>query len=303
VVLRDVRERLASGESLGRALERHPRWFDGVFRGAVEVGQTSGQLDQALDDLAAYMRERQALRGKFFNALAYPVILAVLGVGVVLFLMTYVVPQLLGILETSGKSLPFATRVLKGMSDFVVGHWLALLITATTAAMVAAAVGRSDRGRFAIQRAMLAVPALGSLVAKNEVAQFARMMSLLLRSGVTFLDALRIFRSECGNLVLATELQATETAVQRGSDIAPTLESSRVFPPLVVHVVNVGQQTGELTTMLTHLSDGYAAEVRLAVTKFTAVLEPLLMVVMSIVIGFVVFATMMPILEVTRTLQ
>jgi len=302
-VLRDVRDRIAGGASFAEALEQHTEWFDPVFCSAVRVGQSAGRMEQALGDLARYMHEREGVRNRLFMALAYPAILSVVGLGVVLFLMSYVVPQLLAVLESSGRSLPVATVVLRSASNVLIEHWLFLLCTGAAMAVGIVAVHRWPRGRRSFHTMQLRLPLAGVLVRKTLVAQFAQMMALLLSSGVAFLEAVSLVRKGCRNLVLSEELSAMESAVQRGSDIAPAIEQSKIFPPLVIHVVNVGQKSGELTEMLSQLAEGYADEVRVAVGKFSAALEPALIVVMAVVVGFIVFATMMPILEATRAIQ
>jgi len=302
-VLQDIRDKVAAGTAFSDALEDHSEWFDDVFRTAVKVGQTSGNLDRSLTELAVFIREKQTVKSKLFSALAYPAILAILGSGVVLFLMTYVIPQLLTVLETSGRSLPKATVLLKSISDFLTGHWM--ILTAMAMAVVAAGifVRRWPAALRLLHRAQLGVPVIGNLVQKSVIAQFAQAVSLLLRSGIPYLESIRLVRTSTRHLVLRDELGVMEEAIQRGSDIAPTLDGSKIFPPLVVHIVNVGQNTGELTEMLTQLKEGYETEVRLAIARTTAVLEPLLIVVLSAIVGFVVFATMMPILEATRAIQ
>ena len=302
-VLRDLRDKVSSGVSMSEALAAHPAWFDGVFCSAVRVGQLSGQMDAALKELACFVRDRQTIKARLFAALAYPMILTVIGVAVVLFLMTYVVPQLLTVLESSGRNLPVATMILKSMSDFLIGHWMILAVGVMGLTVATSAFYRWKVGRRLCHTAQLYLPLAGILIRKSLVAQFAQMLSLLLRSGVPFLEAIGLIRGSTRNLVLAEELSCMEQAVQRGSDIAPALEHSKIFPPLVIHMVNVGQKSGELTEMLTQLKDGYETEVRLAISRFAAALEPILIVVMAAVVGFVVFATMLPILEVTRAIQ
>jgi type II secretory pathway component PulF len=161
---------------------------------------------------------------------------------------------------------------------------------------------RTVRGQRCWHRLLLRLPLAGTLTAKAVVAQFAQMTVMLLRAGVPFVEAMTVVRQSIRNRVLADELEAIRTAVEAGSDIAPALCNSRIFPPLVVHLMAVGQETGELTAMLEQLRAGYEQEVRLAVGKFTAALEPLLIVILAAVIGFVIFATLMPILEATRVM-
>ena len=203
----------------------------------------------------------------------------------------------------SGRSLPATTLTLKTASDFVTGHWLMLSATSLLLILAATAFHRWTPGKRWCHTMQLRVPVIGTLVRKAIIAQFAQAMSLLLRSGVTFVESLRLLRRTSSHLVLGEELEGMQEAIQRGSDIAPTLEDSRIFPALVVQIVAVGQNTGELTEKLTQLKEGYETEVRLAIAKATAILEPALIVVMSAAVGFVVFATMMPILEATRAMQ
>jgi len=302
-VLRSVRDKVAAGSSLSDALAAHPTWFDAVFCSAVRVGQVSGRLDVSLKELAEYIRNRQTLRARLFAALSYPIILTVLGTGVVIFLMSYVVPQLLTVLEASGRPLPAATLILKAFSDFLTGYWVTIVFGVLAAISGCMGFYRWRPGRRLCHRLQLRLPLAGMLIRKGIISQFAQMMSLLLRTGVPFVEALRLARRNNRHLVLEAELGRMEEAVRRGSDIAPTLEHSEIFPPLVVHIVNVGQASGELTEMLNQLKQGYESELRLAIGRFTAALEPALIVAMSVAVGFVVFATITPILEVSASIQ
>lgn len=301
-VLRDLREQVSAGLSLAEAMEHHPAWFDALCISSVRVGQASGNLDEALAELAEFLNERQTLQSKLTAALAYPALLSTLGIGVVLFLMTFVMPQLLGVLTASGKQLPASTVFLKTLSDGLVRHgWLLGIAAAVIAAVLAAAV-RTERGRLTWHRLKLRSPLVGPLVAKATVAQFAQVSVMLLKAGVPFVEAMATTRQCISNRVLAGEIDRIRSAVEAGGDIAPALSTSRVFPPLVVHLVAVGQASGELTEMLEQVRKGYETEVRLAIGKFTAALEPLLIVILAALIGFIVFATMMPILEATRVM-
>ena len=305
-VLRDLRDRVAGGQALSEAMAVHPQWFgpaSGAFLGAVRVGQESGTLDEALAQLALYLKERQTLSARLTTALVYPAILVTLGVGVVLFLMTYVIPQLLTVLEASGKLLPASTEVLKAGSDLLVGYWPWCLILLLAGAAGLSLILQTDRGLRIWHLLQLRMPLAGPLVRKTLIARFAQQMAMLLGSGVPFVEALATVRRGTRHRILAEELQAIEGALQAGSDIAPALAKSRIFPPLVMHLVAVGQNTGELTAMLGQLKTGYQTEVNLAVGRFTTALEPALIVVLAGGIGFIIFATMMPILEATRVMQ
>ncbi|MBN1510674.1 MAG: type II secretion system F family protein [Phycisphaerae bacterium] len=303
IVLRDVRERVVGGASLADALREHATWFEGVFLSAVTVGQKAGTLDQALTQLGGFLRERTKLAARVTAALAYPMILVTLGCGVTIFLMTFVIPQLLRVLETNGRPLPAPTALLKQISDALVVGWPWILTGLGLLAVGTSTLLRTRRGRRVAQALLLRTPLLGTLLKKTLVARFAQQASLLLGTGVPFTEAIALIRGGTRNLVLAEELAAVEEAVRAGSDVAPALANSRVFPPLVVHLVAVGQSAGELPEMLEALRQDYETEVSLALSRFTAAIEPLLIVVIAAGVGFVILATILPILDVTRMLR
>ena len=299
-VLREARERVAEGSTLAEALANHPRWFDTVFLSAVRIGEATGSLDEALTELSSFLRERQSLHARLTGALIYPCVLLVMGIGVVLFLMSAVIPQLLTVLVASGKPLPASTMLLKTLSDGLIRYGWLLLIGVVAFGVMTTAFLRTEGGLRFWHGLLLRMPLLGPLLGKTVVAQFAQMTTMLLHSGVPLVEAFETVGRSIRNRVLRSELAEIKTAVEAGSDIAPTLAGSRIFPPLVQHLVAVGQDTGELAEMLGQLKTGYETEVRLAVSRFTSALEPLLIVILAGLIGFVVFATMMPILEATR---
>ncbi len=302
VVLQQVRSTFDAGASLSDSLAESPQWFGPIVRGAVRVGEQAGTLEGALDEVAGYLKDQQLLTTRVKTALVYPLILAVTSCGVVLFLMTYVLPQLLTVLESSGGTLPASTRLLKGVSDLILAYWPLLLAAALVSASGWTLALRTRRGRRLWHRTVLSLPLLGIVVRKSLIAQLAQQISMMLTSGVTFPEALATVRSMTRNVVLEDELAVMEQAIGAGSDIAPALAHSRIFPALVRQLIAVGQESGELTEVLNQLRSGYETEVRLAVDKFTAALEPLLIIVMATVIGFIVFATILPILETTRVM-
>lgn len=300
--LKEVHDRVTGGESLADALSAHPRWFDPLFVSAVRVGELSGNLDESLSELAEHLRAQRTLRNELTNALTYPLILVCVGVAVVLFLMTFVVPQLITVLAASGRPLPTSTALLKGFSDLLVNHWAIVVLVLGILIAAGTLIYRSDPGRRAWHRVQLRLPLAGPLIRKSLIAQFAQRMSLLLKTGIPFVEAATTVAGLSRNRVLAGELATLAHSVESGSDIAPAMEGSLIFPPMVVQLVAVGQDSGELPEMLAELRTRYETEVRLATTRFTAALEPLLIVLLAAAVGFVVFACLMPILEVTRAI-
>ena len=291
-ILQQVLEAVRSGRALAEVLRAHQGWVDELTLSVVEVGQRSGTLAASLAELAEYQSRRRTVANKLSTALIYPAILCVVGTGVVLFLMSYVIPQLLDVLATAGRELPAPTRLLKTLSDALLAHGplLAAGCTAIVAALIVAR--RTERGRRAFERAALALPVLGDLLRKAWIARISLMLSTMLRSDVRFTDALRTLRRGLPHRLYADELARLESAIEAGANIADPLKDSQLMPPLVVHLLAVGQESGELPRMLDELRAGYEQHVQLALGRFLAVLEPALILILAIVIGFVVFAFM-----------
>lgn len=302
-VLRQIEQAVRRGQAFSEALALHPSWFDRLTLSIVEVGQHSGALSHALAELAEYHSRRQAVANRLGTALIYPVILCLVGAAVVVFLMTQVVPQLVEVLASAGRELPAPTRLLKALSDGLLRYAPLLAIAAVALVIGVGAIYRTGRGRRWFERGLLAVPVVGELVRKAWIARITMMLATLLRADVRFVEALRQVRQGLSHGLYADELQRLETAVEAGADIADPLRGSRLMPPLVAHLLAVGQESGELPRMLAQLRESYDKQVQLALARFLAVLEPALILILAVVIGFVVFATLLPILETTRMMQ
>lgn len=302
-VLRQLADSIRQGRSLAEALADHPGQFDAITLTIVRVGEQSGALSAALNELAEHQTRRRAIVNRLGTALIYPAILVLVGTAVVIFLMSHVVPQLLEVLAAAGRDLPAPTRLLKSLSDGLIAYW-PLLVGAVVAVFVGlAAMKRHPRGRRLLERAVLSVPVLGDLIRKSWVARISMMLAVLLHSDVRFDEALRTVRSNLSHGLYADALTRLEQAIEAGSAIADPLRDDRLMPPLFVHLLGVGQESGELPRMLAQLRDSYEKSVNLALTRFLAVLEPALIILLAIVIGFVVFATLLPILETTKVVQ
>jgi general secretion pathway protein F len=292
-----IRDEVAAGGSLAQAMGRAPELFDDLCVSIVEVGENAGTLEVSLQRLVEYRRRAGKLKNRVASALLYPCVVLTVGAGVSIFLMTYVVPNLLGVLTAGGKPLPLATVVVKAVSEAMVGWWWAGLLAMVALAATAGAVLRSERGCLAWHRLQLRLPLLGELVRKQAIARAAMVLATLLRSGLVFVQALRIARRTVPNRVLRQALTACEEAVLAGHDIAPSLEKTGAFPPLVIQVFAVGQASGKLETLLDNLAVDYDTQVDLLSSRLATLLEPLLMVLLAIVVGAIAFAVIMPILE------
>ncbi|MDB5296722.1 MAG: hypothetical protein JWO31_2705 [Phycisphaerales bacterium] len=292
-----LRDQVSAGSSLADAMRQQPALFDDLYVSITEVGESAGTLDAALEQLADFKERAAALKNRVVTALIYPTVVLVMAVGVAALMMTMVVPNLLASLADTGRPLPWATRVVKAASDFLVGRWW--LVLAAAGAVTAAWAGfvNSTAGRLAWHRFQLRVPLVGDLLRKQAVVRMSVVMSALLKSGVPFVRAIEIAQRSTPNLVLRDALARCERAVTRGQDIGAALADTAAFPPLVVQIFAVGQQSGRLEEMLDRLAKDYDRQLSTAAARLTAVLEPLLILMMVVVVGFIAFATILPMLE------
>ncbi len=292
-----MRDHVAGGGSLTSAMAEQPGLFDELCLNIVEVGENAGTLDVSLVRLVEFRRRWSGLQNKVMSALIYPCIVLSMGVALSVFMMMYVMPNLLGVLAESGKPLPLVTLMVKGMSDALVGWWWAMLMgVGVVVAGVRWFLGRA-RGRRWWHGAKLRLPVVGDLVRKQAIARMSMVLATLLKSDLAFVKAVQIAQRTVSNEVLREALVACERAVLAGRDIAPALEETRAFPPLVIQVFAVGQASGKLETMLENLAGDYDTQVDIASSRLTALLEPVMMILLAIGVGFFAFATILPILE------
>jgi general secretion pathway protein F len=298
-----VREKVIEGGALADALAAHPRLFSPLYVNMVRAGEASGALDVVLERLADYTEDQARLLAKVRTALAYPSIMLVLGGAILLFLVSYVVPKVTRIFQETQQQLPTLTVVLIAVSGFAARWWWLLLILVAAVAAGLRTYARTPAGRERLDGLILRLPYVGRLVQKVAIARFARTLATLLASGIGLLTALDIVRNVVGNTLLAQAIERARDAIREGQSVAPPLRESGLFPPLVVHMVAVGEQSGELEAMLTKAADAYDNEVENAVGALTTVLEPLMIIFMGLVVLFIVLAILMPIFELNRMVR
>jgi len=305
-VLLKLRERVAAGASLAEGMRDarlHGRpVFDDVTVAMTQVGEDAGSLGEVLNQVALYQERGKQFKNRLASALAYPVVVLLTGIGVSVFLMTYVVPSLLESLTESGQALPWITQVVKGFSDFLVGYGALLALVVAAAAVSMSIVYRSPRGRHRVHALILKLPGLGDIARKQAVVRLSFVLSTLMRSGVGFEQAIGIAQRSTNNLVLREALVNCEQAVHEGRDIGPALEASGGFPGAVVQVFTLGQASGRLEDMLDRLADSYHRQVNTLTDRLTALLEPILILLLAVIVGAIAFATILPILEIGNVL-
>lgn len=292
-----LRDHVAAGGSLAEAMSQQPMLFDDLCVNIAEVGENAGTLDAVLARLVDFRRRSATLKNRVVSALMYPLIVLSVGVVVSLFLMTYVVPNLLEVLLESGKPLPFATVVVKAISEALLHWWWAIAIGVLAMVGGLSTFLRTDFGRMQWHRLQLRIPLFGDLVRKQSIARMAMVMATLLDSGLVFVKAVQIAQRTVNNRVLREALVACEQAVYAGRDIAAALEKTQAFPPLVIQVFAVGQASGRLEEMLANLAADYDTQVDITAGRLTSLLEPIMMILLAIAVGFIAFATILPILE------
>jgi type IV pilus assembly protein PilC len=301
-VVEQLGDQVAQGTALAEAMSRQGEYFDELCVSVVRVGETTGSLDVALRRLADFKEKALRLQSRVITALLYPSVVTALGLAVSVFLMTYVVPGLLSTLVDAGKELPAVTRLVKAVSDLLLHWWWLLIAAVVVAAAAARSALRTERGHAFMDRLMLRLPVIGDLVRKETTSRMAVVMAALLRSGLVFVEAIQITRRTMKNRVFRRAMDEYEAAVKAGRDVAAPLAASGVFSPMVVQMLAVGQQSGELEEMLEQLAESYDQEVAVATQRLTALLEPLLIVLLAVMIGLIAFATILPILEMSNVM-
>jgi type IV pilus assembly protein PilC len=302
-VLRKVSEDVEGGESLSESFARHPGVFDRLTVHMARAGEAGGILDQILARLAGFLERSERLRGRVVGALLYPaVVLAVAGLVLVL-VLTFLVPKFREIFKQFGQELPPITQALLALSNFLQSWWWALLLGLVGLAVLGRIFVRMPGGRAVADRARLSMPLFGPLVRGTLVARFARTLGTLLQSGVPILDALQIVRGSVPNATLERALDGVSASVREGEGIAPALGRSGVFDDLVVNMIAVGEETGELDRMLLKIADIFEEQVDQRVQNLFRVLEPVILVALAVVVGLVVFAIFLPLVQLLEALH
>ena len=301
--LDQLRLDVESGQSLSDAVAAHPRVFDRLFVSMIRAGEAAGALDVVLGQLAVSMERSVAVRQKIRSAMTYPVAVLVMVLVVITAMLTFVVPTFAGVYEDLDGTLPLPTRVLVGLSDLLTDRLPLVLVALVTVVIAVRRWKRTANGRHRWDSAKLRLPLIGGLLRKSVMARFGRTMAVLTRSGVPVLETLRIAAETVGNEAVARALAGTRDAVRRGEPIAANLAASPLFPPMVVQLVAVGEETGSLEKMFDIVGSSFEDEVETAVAGFAALIEPLLMAVIGVVVGAMVIALYLPMFRVIDLVQ
>lgn len=298
-MFREIREDITTGSPLGDSLAKHPSMFGDLYVNMVRAGEASGHVDQVLSRLADFLQAQRATQRKVSSALTYPLLMVVLGIAVIGILMTVVVPQITSMLEDTGQELPLPTVVLVTISDVFQNWWWAGLLGIGLVSWIIERYYRTETGRLRIDRFLLKLPVIGDMLLKRSVSRFTRTLATLLTSGVPAVRSLEITETVVGNRVIADATGTIRTRILEGTDIAGPLKATNAFPPVVGYMVAVGEQTGEIENMLDRIANAYDEELDVATERVTSLLEPIMIIGLSVVVGFIVYAIVLPILQVS----
>ena len=299
-IILGVRGKVLEGHSLAKGLDDFPYAFPNVYRATVSAGEQAGKLDAVLERLADYTESRHALRQKVSHALVYPIVLTVLSLGIIVMMLIYVVPRVVGVFESTNQELPALTQALIALSDFLQEWWLALIAAGAIALIGIGRMLRVENVRRGFHRWLLRAPVVGRVNRGVNTARFTRTLSILTSSGVPVLDALRISATVVGNLPMRDAVQDAAVRVSEGGAVGRSLGQSKLFPPMTIHLISSGEASGELDQMLERAASHQESEMDSLLGTMLSVLEPALIIVMGVIVLLIVMAILLPIFQINQ---
>ncbi|MBU6376176.1 MAG: type II secretion system inner membrane protein GspF [Bdellovibrionales bacterium] len=299
VVLEKVRQDVNEGSSLAKALALHPKIFDNIFVNMVEAGESSGTLSQVLLRLADLKEAQMRLRGKIVAGTTYPMLMMGLAVVMMIGIFTFLIPKLTKIFESMNKPLPPITKALLSFSGFITDWWFLILFVTVVGGIFFRNYTNSELGRPKWDAFKLRSPVFGKLIRMIAMTRFASTMGTLLESGVPILTAMNIAKNLVGNAPISNAINRARENITEGQSIAEPLRRSGEFFPVVIHMISIGEKTGELPSMLKSIADTYEDQVKVEIEKMTAKIEPIMIVGMGIVVAFIVFAVFIPMMDIS----
>ena len=292
-----VKQKVNEGASLADALREHPKVFSELYVNMIRAGESSGALDVVLVRLADFTESQAQLRNKIIGAMLYPAIMVVVGIAIVGILFVVVIPKVTKIFDDMNVTLPWTTRILIGVSSFARDYWYVVLVAIPALVFGLRRFVRTARGRAWWDRTKLGAPVFGELIRMLSLSRFAKTLATLLASGVPLLTAMDIVRNIVSNTLLADVIDKARDAIREGESIAAPLRRSGQFPPLVYHMIAIGERSGQLEEMLQNVARSYEAQVEMRVGALTSLLEPVMIVAMGGGVAFIVFSILMPIMQ------
>jgi type IV pilus assembly protein PilC len=302
-VITEVCENVRKGNSFSESLKSHRDIFPEILVNMVEAGEVSGTLDSVMNRMAVHFEKDNKIKTKIKGTMVYPIILSIVAVGVIIFLLTFVMPTFIGMFESSGVKLPAPTRLLLAMSNGIRGYWyIFLLIIAGTVYIVRRYI-TTDKGRYAFDGFKLKIPVINTTLKKIATARFTRTLSTLMSSGIPLLQAMEVVARVVGNKVVATGIMNAREELQKGAGLAGPIKKMGIFPPMVDSMIKIGEESGTLDEILEKTANFYDDEVEAELQKLVTLIEPLLIVVMGGAVGFIVISIALPMFDMLQTVK
>ena len=302
-ILAQLATSIEGGSTFSEALAQHPKVFNRLFVNMVKAGDLGGVLEVVLKRLAEFSEKAQKIKGKVKAALFYPIAVLIVAVGIMILLMTMVVPKFKEVFSGMGFELPWFTRFVMAISDIIKNNILATMGALAVVVVLFLLFIKTKFGRNVWDKTKLVLPPTGQVISKVSISRFCRTLGTLVSSGVPILQALTIVKETAGNVIIANAVAKVHESVKEGETITAPLESSRVFPPMVVSMVDVGEQTGALPEMLLKIADNYDEEVDNAVAAMTSLLEPIMIVFLAVIVGSIVIAMFLPLIQMITNMS
>jgi len=296
-VIDDVSAKIKDGKSLSESLSAHPRIFSDLYTSMIHSGETSGSLDKILKRLAEYMEKEEEFRNSVRTALTYPLFIFIVGTGTVVILLTFVIPRLVTMFSDMGQILPLPTKILISISAFLSNYWWGILAVIIISVFLFRRMSSTPQGKISFDHFKLQLPILGNIVLKTEIARMMRILSLLLSSGIPIVSSLDVAISVMGNQILKEEVRKFKDQIAQGMGFAACLKDSPFFSAFITNIVTVGEETGTMETSLLRIADDYEKEIDTYLKTLTRMLEPVIILVMGVVVGFIVLSMLLPIFQ------
>lgn len=299
-ILAQIKESVNEGNSLASSLSHHSKYFSQIYINMVTAGEASGSLDLVLERLAEFSENQEAIKGKVIAAMVYPIVMLCIGVLALLLLVTFVVPKFTAVFSEMEKALPLPTLIVIGVSDFLKSYWWLLVLFSVLIIAVFRYAKKTEKFARMWDELKLRLPVFGSVVNRLIIARFGRTLGSLLQSGVTLISALQIVRNVVNNILIAEVIDNSIDQIKEGKSLSDPLAKSKLIPPVVVQMIAVGEQSGELEKMLNKVADIYEQEVESQVATMTSMLEPFMLLGMAVIVGFIAFSILLPIMEMSQ---
>lgn len=303
--LREMADSIQTGSTFAEALAQHPKIYNKLYVNMAKAGEVGGVLDKVLLRLAEFMEKAQRIKSKVTSAMVYPMVVMVMAVGILTFLMIFIIPKFKEIFTEllEGAALPPLTEFVMGISSLMTSRLPFLVGGIVLLVVLIKILGRTPKGAAILDRIKLRMPVFGVLISKTAIGRFSRTLGTLMSSGVPVLQALNIVRDTSGNAVIANAVSQIHDAVKEGENMAPPIEATKIFPPMVISMVQVGEETGDLPEMLMKIADTYDEEVDNTVAGLTSIIEPILIVFLAVVVGTIVISLFLPLISIIGKLS